>query len=65
MKINNLPDKPAGAATGAGKPADRLATATAPVAVITIDDAISSECVSSLVSSISLPREKLSASHCS
>ena len=27
MKINNLPDKPAGAATGAGKPADRLAAA--------------------------------------
>lgn len=26
MKINNLPDKPAGAATGAGKPADRLAS---------------------------------------
>ncbi|MDP3522557.1 MAG: flagellar biosynthesis anti-sigma factor FlgM [Hydrogenophaga sp.] len=25
MKINNLPDKPAGAITGAGKPADRLA----------------------------------------
>ena len=24
MKINNLPDKPAGAATGAGKPVDRL-----------------------------------------
>lgn len=29
MKINNLPDKPAGAATGAGKPADRLPAATA------------------------------------
>ncbi len=28
MKINNLPDKPAGAATGAGKPADRLAAAS-------------------------------------
>jgi negative regulator of flagellin synthesis FlgM len=28
MKINNLPDKPAGAATGAGKPADRLSAAT-------------------------------------
>lgn len=27
MKINNLPEKPAGAMTGAGKPADRLATA--------------------------------------
>ncbi len=27
MKINNLPEKPAGAATGAGKPADRLAAA--------------------------------------
>lgn len=27
MKINNLPDKPAGAATGAGKPADRLPAA--------------------------------------
>jgi len=27
MKINNLPDKPAGAATGAGKPVDRLPTA--------------------------------------
>lgn len=26
MKINNLPEKPAGAITGAGKPADRLAT---------------------------------------
>lgn len=25
MKINNLPDKPAGAVTGAGKPADRVA----------------------------------------
>lgn len=29
MKINNLPDKPAGAATGAGKPADRLAAPAA------------------------------------
>ena len=27
MKINNLPDKPAGAATGAGKPVDRLGEA--------------------------------------
>jgi len=30
MKINNLPDKPAGAATGAGKPADRLGASSAP-----------------------------------
>ena len=29
MKINNLPDKPAGAATGAGKPVDRLPAAAA------------------------------------
>jgi len=28
MKINNLPDKPAGATTGAGKPADRLSAST-------------------------------------
>lgn len=28
MKINNLPDKPAGAATGAGKPVDRLNSAS-------------------------------------
>lgn len=56
MKINNLPDKPAGAATGAGKPVDRLgeaatqrSEASAEAAGVTVSLSATSQSISASV----------------
>lgn len=56
MKINNLPEKPAGAITGAGKPADRLAAggsqrnaAATPEAGVTVSLSATSQTITASV----------------